>query len=155
MNPSNKYVVFAVDDLQIALDLSAVDRVLQAIQFTPLPNAPDIVPGVINVEGMVVPLIDMRKRLGLPERELDLDDQFVIANTSERTVALVVDVSTGVIEPPEKDVTLSEEVLPGAEQFQGVIKLPDGMILIHNLHRFLDLEEIQMLDDALEAATAP
>jgi len=150
MNGSNQYVVFSLDERQIALYLDAVERVILAAEVTPLPELPEIVLGVINVEGKVMPVVDIRRRFGLPERAVDLEDQFIIAHTSRRTLALWVDAVGGVIEPAEEEVIRAEEILPGMEYIEGVIKLPDGMVLIHNLDRFLSLEEEKMLEGAME-----
>ena len=72
MEKSNQLVVFALDDQRYALHLSAVDRVVPMVRVTPLPKAPDIVIGVVNVQGRVIPVINMRRRFRLPEREAAL-----------------------------------------------------------------------------------
>ena len=150
MGTSNQYVVFTLDEQQIALHLSGVDKVVWAVEVAPLPEAPEIVSGVVNVQGRIMPAIDIRKRFGLPERELHPADRFIIAHTSRRTVALWVDAVDGVIEPAGDRVIRGEEILPGMGYIEGVVKLPDGMILIHNLDRFLSLEEDRMLADAVQ-----
>ena len=152
MKRTNQYVVFRLDDQRLALRLSGVDRVVQAVAVTPLPEAPDTVPGVVNVEGRIMPVVDIRKRLGLLGRELDPDHQFIIARTSRRTVALWVDGVEDVIEPNEEAVVPAEEIVPGMGYIEGVVKLPDGMILIHDLDRFLSIEEERILADAMEDA---
>ncbi len=150
MNQSNQLVVFTLDEQRYALYLPVVERVVSAVEVTPLPKTPDIVLGVINIQGKVIPVVNIRKRFGLPEREIDLSDQFVIANTPRRTIALVVDTVNGVIEPAREKLISSENITPGLEHVDGVIKLEDGLILIHDLDRFLSLEEEKKLDNALK-----
>ena len=58
---------------------------------------------------------------------------------------------TGVIECAEKDITSASAIVPGMEYVEGVARLKDGMILIHDLARFLSLEEKAVLEQALEA----
>ena len=58
----DQIVVFALDEPRYALPLSAVERVVRAVEITPLPKAPEIVLGVINMQGQVVPAVDIRKR---------------------------------------------------------------------------------------------
>ena len=152
MNQPNQYVVFNLDDQHLALRLSGVDRVVQAVAVTPLPEAPEVIPGMVNVQGRILPVVDIRKRLGLAERELDPDDQFIVARTSRRTVALWVDAAEGVIQPSEDEVIEAEDILPGMGYIEGVVKLQDGMILIHDLDRFLSIEEDRILADAMEDA---
>lgn len=81
---------------------------------------------------------------------MNLSDQLIIAHTSRRTVALVADAVSGVIERSEQEVIAAEKVLPDIEYVEGVIKLEDGMILIHDLNKFLSLEEEEALDNAMK-----
>ncbi len=150
MNTSNQLVVFNLDEQRYALYLSAVTRVVRTVEITPLPKAPDITRGVVNVQGQVVPVVDIRKRFRLPEREMELSDQLVIANTARRAVALVVDAVDGIIELSNQKMIPSEEILPSTEYIEGMVKLEDGLVLIHDLDKFLSLEEDKELDDALK-----
>ena len=150
MNELNQHVVFTLDEQRYALHLPAVERIVRVVEVTPLPKAPEIVLGVVNVQGQITPVINIRKRFRLPEREMNLSDQLIIAHTSRRTVALVADAVSGVIERSEQEVIAAEKVLPGIEYVEGVVKLEDGMILIHDLNKFLSLEEEQALDNAMK-----
>jgi purine-binding chemotaxis protein CheW len=76
-------LVFALDDSLYALPLPSVERVIRAVEITALPGAPRIVLGVIDARGRIIPVLDIRMRLGLPERELACDDRFIVAR-SER-----------------------------------------------------------------------
>ncbi len=143
-------VVFGLDNQRYALSLSAVERIVPAVEVTPLPKAPEIVPGVVNVQGRIVPVFNIRKRFRLPERETNLSDRLIIAKTRKRTVALVANSVTGVVELPEGEVAAAETILPRLKYVQGVGRLPDGMIFIHDLDKFLSLGEEKTLVAALE-----
>ncbi len=147
---NRELVVFSQDERQYALYLSAVERVVRVVEVTPLPRAPEIILGVINVEGRILPVVNLRKRFRLAEREMNLSDQFLIAHTSRRPVALLVEAVTGVLQAPEEKVIAAGAVLPGTEYVEGLLKLEDGIILIHDLETFLSLEEEQALDAALK-----
>jgi purine-binding chemotaxis protein CheW len=108
---------------------------------------------VINVEGRIIPVLDTRKRFRLPERHLDLNDRLIIAQTSGRVVALIVDGVMGVLQLVENDLVVVEKILPGLEYVEGVLKLEDGLVLIHDLDRFLSLDEETTLEGALRSAT--
>ena len=158
MTPLNRYpasamiVVFALGDQRCGLPLSVVERVVRVAGFTPLPEAPEIVLGVVNVQGRVTPVIDVRRRFRLPERAIALTDQMVIAHTTRRLVALLVDAVTDVLEYSEQQAVAAEDVLPDLQYLEGLVKLDDGVILIHNLDRFLSLDEETALDRAMEDA---
>jgi purine-binding chemotaxis protein CheW len=134
--------------------LTFVERVVRVVDLAPLPDAPDIVLGIVNIEGRIIPVINMRKRFRLPERDIVLSDQLVIARTRQRSVALVTDAVSGIFEYAEPDIVVAETILPGLEYIDGVVKLSDGLILIHNLDRFLSLEEAASIDSAMATSGA-
>ena len=149
MNNSNQIVVFTLDEQCYALYLSAVERVVRIVEITLLPKAPEIVFGVVNVKGWIIPVINVRRRFRLPEREIKVSDQLIIAQTTKRLVALIIDSVSGIIECSEREVIAAEEILPGMEYVKGVVKLKEGLILIHDIDKCLSLEEEKMLDDAI------
>jgi len=142
-------VAFSLDDRRYALPVSAVERIIRAVEITPLPKAPAIVLGIVNVGGRVIPAVNMRRRFHLPDREIELRDQVILGQTGRRTVALIVDEVSGVAERPESEVIAAHEILPGLEGVHGVARFEDGMILIYDLNKFLSLEEETVLDEAL------
>jgi len=142
-------VIFTLDESRFALKLSAVERVVRVVEITPLPKAPDIVLGIINVQGGIIPVIDVRKRFRFPKRETQLNDQLIIARTVKRTVALPADDVTGVTACPEERIVDAGKVVSGMAFVEGIVKIDEGMILIHNLDTFLSLDEENRLDDAL------
>lgn len=152
MTESVELVVFRLDDQRYALRLGAVERFVRAVEVTPLPGAPAIVLGAIDVEGSVLPVLSLRRRFGLPEREIDVTDQFLIARTSSRTVALVVDEALGVITVPAEMITGAGRIVPGLDHVRGVVALDDGLLLIHDLETCLSLDEERALAKALDAA---
>ncbi len=149
MSDTNQLLIFTLDDYKYAVSLSSVEKVVRLVEVTPLPKAPEIVAGVINLQGRVIPVLDVRARFGLPKRTMRLGDQLVIARTSSRAVAIVVDEACGVVECPAHGAVSAKEIVPGMEYVTGVVKLPDGMLFIHNLDEFLSLEEEETLEAAI------
>jgi purine-binding chemotaxis protein CheW len=149
---SGKVVVFRLEDHRYALPLSAVERIVRAVEITPLPGAPAIVMGVISVEGRVIPVLDTRCKLGLRSRDIEPADHLVIARTATRPVALVIDEPDEVIDPPRDAIVAADAIVPGLEHVDSVAKLPDGLVLIHDVDRFLSLDEARGLDAAIADA---
>jgi len=147
-------VVFRLDEQRYALPLAAVERVVRAVAVTPVPKAPAIVLGVIDLQGRIIPVLHLRRKFQRPERPIQLDDQFVIVRTWQRTVALAVDQSEGVIERRDGAIVKPGEIVPGLTHLTGVLQLDDGLVLIHDVERFLSLDESQALDDALHQREA-
>ncbi len=148
MDTSDKLVVFTLDEQQYALHLSVVHRVVRMVEITPLPKAPEIIHGVIDMQGHIIPVVNIRKRFRLPEREVRMNDQLIIAYTSKRTVAIAADAVESVVE--HTGIVPAEEVVPGLEYVEGVTRLEGGIVLIHDLDRFLSLDEEKLLDDAMK-----
>jgi purine-binding chemotaxis protein CheW len=150
LEKSGQLIIFTLSDQRYAVPLSTVERVVRVADVTALPKAPDSILGVVNVQGRVTPVIDIRQRFHLPKRELAVRDQMLIAHTARRSVVLVVDAVTGVLDYSEQEIVGAQDVLPGIEYVEGVIRLEDGLILIHDLDRFLSIEEEMALDQAME-----
>jgi purine-binding chemotaxis protein CheW len=148
MNESKQFAVFLLDDQRYALPLTVVERIVRAAEVTPIPKAPAIVLGVIDVEGQVLPVLNVRRRFHLPERDISPNDQFLIARSKRRTLVLVIDEAQGVIEVPALEIVGVGEIAPGLEQIRGVAKLRDGLVLIYDLDEFLSLDEEHALDEA-------
>jgi purine-binding chemotaxis protein CheW len=142
-------LVFRLDERLYALRLTQVDRVIRAVDAMPLPQAPPIVLGAIDLQGRIVPLLNIRKRFGVEERDVGIEDHFIIANTSQRTVALAVDSVSEVVERLSEQIVAAQKILGKLDQIEGVIQLDDGLTLIHDLERFLSLDEQHLLDEAL------
>lgn len=149
-----RFVVFSLNGGRYALGLDVVERVVPALELTPLPNAPAIVLGAFNLEGRIIPVMNLRRRFELPERPIQVSDHFLVAHARTRTVALVVDDTMGLVERPTADITATTAFLPELPYVRGVIRLPEGIVLIHDLARFLSAEESAALE-AVVAADAP
>ena len=149
---SNQLVMFTLDDQRYALRLSSVEQIVRMVEITPLPKAPEIVLGVVNIRGRVVPVFHIRKRFRLPERDIELSDHLIVARTKRRTVALVADAVIGVDARAEEELAAVEPIYPGLEYVEGVVKLDDGLVFIHDLDTFLSLDEEKTMERALESA---
>lgn len=143
-------LVFRLDERRHALPLAIVERVLRAVDITPLPKAPPIVLGAIDVHGRVLPVLNVRRRFLVPDREVGPTDWFLLAHTARHTVVLVVDEAEGIVERPDAEIVPSAQIVPQLDQFPGVLRLDDGLVLIHDLERFLSLDEARALDEALD-----
>jgi purine-binding chemotaxis protein CheW len=145
-------VAFSLDDSRYGLPLEAVERVVRIVEVTALPKAPDVVLGVVNVQGKVMPVVNLRARFRLPERSTVLSDQLVIARNAKRPLALLVDGVGGVLEYSQQEAAAAEAIVPGTDYIAGVVKRADGMILIQDLGRLLSLDEERDLDAAMSHA---
>jgi purine-binding chemotaxis protein CheW len=150
MSAPAQLVICRVEAQRYGFSVSVVERIVRAVEVTPLPKAPALVLGAIDVEGRVLPVLNLRRRLGLPEQEIGPAHLFLVAQTSRREVVLVVDEALGVIDAPASGVVGAARIVPGLEHLQGVVQMPDGLVFVHDLEKFLSLEEERALERALE-----
>ncbi len=146
-----RLVVFSLDGQRFGLALETTERVLPMAAVSPLPGCPAVVLGAINLHGKVVPVLDIRCRLGLPARRYGPAARLLIARAAGRIVALPVDEVSGVAEVAVESVVAPDTVLPGIGHVSGIAALADGLLLIHDLDTFLSLEEERQLTAAVRS----
>jgi purine-binding chemotaxis protein CheW len=142
-------LLFSLDESRYALELSVVEKVVRALEITPLPGAPEIVPGVINFHGRIIPLINVRRRFNLARREMDLNDRLIVARTSRRMVAFAVDSVIGIQMIENMEIADGNQNIPLCPGIKGVAKVDGDIILIYDLDQFLSLDEEQKLNVSL------
>jgi purine-binding chemotaxis protein CheW len=148
-------LVFRMDGHRFALPLAVVDRVIRAVAVTPLPTAPATVLGVIDLHGHLIPVLSLRRRLGSPDRDIAPADTFVVAHARNRRVALVVDEAEAIVERQPAELVMSSTLTAGVEQFPGLFRLADGLVLLHDLDRFFTAGEDVALHDSLSRQAQP
>ncbi len=153
MTISNHFILFTLHEHRYALPLQAVERVIRAVEVTPLPQTPKNIRGIINLEGDLICVFDTRRYFQLPEREIGLGDRFIIAHTNSRKVALPVDTIADVAEVPDKDIVGVESILSDFPHIGGAVKRSDGMILIADLDQLITGDDELILDEAMIAHT--
>jgi purine-binding chemotaxis protein CheW len=146
--------VFTVGGSRCAVPLEHVQEVVRAVAITPLPTAPPIVEGVIDVRGTVVPVVDVRARLGLPPEPVRPEQRMVLVVAGARQVALRVDDVEWVARIRSSSVSEPERIARGIGWLAGVARLKDGLVLFHDLDTFFRQGETEALDAALAARTA-
>lgn len=147
---TDQIVVFTLDEQLYGLPLQAVDKVIHVVEIRHLPKTPEIITGIINIKGKIIPVVDIRKRLELATHEIDPDDRLIITDTGKRTVAILVDTVTGIRDLKPGQQAKTKEAMPYAKFIKGVAKTDEGLILIYDLEQFLSLDEEKELEQALK-----
>jgi purine-binding chemotaxis protein CheW len=153
--PSVQLLVFELETLRIALPVATVQEVVRAVAISPLPQAPPVIEGVINLRGVLVPAFDLRRRFGLPPRPLSPQHHLIFAYAGPRLAALRVDRAVDLIAVAPSDIQSAEEIVPAAGYGAAIARLPDGLIVVHDLERFLSPLEADQVDAALISALQP
>ncbi len=155
MSDSSRMIVFAVEAQRFGVRLSQVERVISAVEVTPLPGAPRVVLGVVDMHGEIVPVYDTRVRFGGQASPVRARDQFLLLRRGDGMAALVVQETIGVfdLETDAAPVALAPAQESEHGWFDGTTRLADDLVLIHDVDRFLSAAESGALNDALRAAS--
>lgn len=152
MFKAEQFFIFTLEGVRHAIPLNLVERVIRAVEVTPLPGATGAVNGVITMGGGIVMVVDTRRLLGVPERPVTPDDLFVIVRCGGRRLALVADSAEHVAEIPPERITPLEEVPPDGRLLSGVARLENGMVMIHDLERCITNAELERLERLQEGS---
>lgn len=148
-NPS-KLLVFQIDNQRFALPLSVVRKVIQVVEFTPLPKMPEYIHGIINYHGDIIPVINMSFLFSITPKEVEITDRLIIASTSSGSkLAMLATVVRDIVEVNPDDIVKPEHIIYGMRFVQGVIKIADGMVLINDIDKFLSKEELMQLEEEI------
>jgi purine-binding chemotaxis protein CheW len=142
---------FSVEGELHALALESVERVIRAVALRPLPGSPAVIRGIFSLHGRIVPVADPRRRLGLPDRDIGLEDRIIIVRAPMRLLGLLVHGEVDVTECDRAAIVTADSVLSGVDLVEGVGRLPDGLVLIQSLSKFLSLDEERRLAEAIHA----
>ncbi len=135
----NKYVIFKLIDEYYGLDIENVISVEKMQEFTRVPNAPSYVRGVINLRGEVIPVIDLREKLGLELKSTDENTRIIIVSESEINLGIIVDSSSEVLEIQR---SLIDKPLASEEEsnnyLKGIGKVDGRLIIIIDLEKLIE-----------------
>jgi purine-binding chemotaxis protein CheW len=136
-------VSFNIGDEEFGVDILQVQEINRMLDVTRVPNAPEYVDGVINLRGKVIPIVNLRRRFGMPRKERDKHTRIVVVELSGQVVGFVVDavsevlrISRAVTEPPPSIVGGVRE-----EYITGVGKLEDRLLILLDLEKVLTAGE--------------
>ena len=142
METENQLVVFELAGENYGLDIAAVDGIIKLQDITAVPHAPDFVEGVTNLRGTVLPVIDLRRRFGLPEADSTTDTRIVVVDVDGTKVGMVVDAVTEVLrvaadtfEQPSPLVTTTSAFITG------IARVDERLVILVDLAKVLSTEE--------------
>jgi purine-binding chemotaxis protein CheW len=143
-------VVFQLGAELYGVEIARVHEIIRLQTVTRVPHAPAFVEGVINLRGKVIPVVDLRRRFGLPMADHTRASRIVVVEIGDQVVGIVVDsvsevlrVNKGTIEPPSPVVAGIE-----SDYLLGIAKLPERLVILLNLDRVLARDERRALEVA-------
>ncbi len=144
-------VSFIIGNEEFAVDILYVQEINRMVQITSVPNAPDFVDGVINLRGRVIPVIDLRTKLGMPKKEHDKSTRIIVVEVNGRTVGFIVDAVNEVLRIPKNITEAPPDLVTGvnSEYIKSVGKLEDRLLILLDLTKILSTEQEAKLQSAI------
>ncbi|MHB8928198.1 MAG: chemotaxis protein CheW [Bacillota bacterium] len=145
----DKFVVFQLGGEAYGVDINKVQDINPMTKITRVPRAPEFVEGIINLRGRVIPVIDLRKRFGLPPQEYTRSTVIVVAEVEGNTIGVIVDAVSEVLPIPRSVVEPPSPFIAGidSDYLRGVAKLDDRLVILLDLERALSRQEKSTLKD--------
>lgn len=143
-------VVFELANEHYGVEISTVESIIKMQEITRIPHSPSFVEGITNLRGLVLPVIDLRKRFGLESQEISRDSRIMVVALGSMKVGMIVDavsevlrVPSELIEPPPSMTTSSR-----ANFITGIAKLDNLLVIL------LDMSKVLTADEQIELAVA-
>lgn len=135
-----KVIVFQLADKEYAIPVSNVQGIEKLMHITRVPKTPKYVKGVINLRGVVTPIIDLRERFDMPLPEQEETTRIIIITLEEMEVGFIVDSANDVIDIPVSSIEQQPEVVGSNEEdfISGVAKIESRLLILLHLNKVLN-----------------
>ncbi|MFH0902380.1 MAG: chemotaxis protein CheW [Pseudomonadota bacterium] len=134
---------FLVGGEEYALDIMRIKEIINPLRITPVPKAPSFIEGMVGLRGVILPIVDLRKRFDLPAPPPSRATKYVIIGIEGRIVGLVVDAVKEVLRVPRIDVRPAPELVEGdaSHYFSGVCHHRGRIFMVLDIDRILSTKE--------------
>lgn len=141
---SYRFLTFLLDEQEYGLELFKIQEICGYAPITPIPNLPPHVRGVMNLRGTVLPVIDLRMKFHLPAVEYSKFTVIVIAKVEEKTVGLLVDAVSDVLQVSQEGMRTAPDfgAAVDTEFIRGVFHTHDHLAVALNLEKLLSENEL-------------
>lgn len=141
------FLTFNLGDEKYAIDILYIKEITGMQEITKVPNMPSFARGVINLRGLVIPVIDMRTRFNMTPKDYDDRTCAIVVDFDESRIGLIVDAVDEVIDIPEENVSLPNAISSSAagEFVKGLGRTLDTVIIILDVEKLLGKHEIESL----------
>lgn len=144
-------VSFMIGNEEYAVDIFYVKEINRLSQITKVPNAPDFIEGVINLRGRIIPVIDLRIKMGLPKKGYDKDSRIIVIEDENILVGFLVDSVREVLRIPKLVIEEPPEIVTSSktEFISSVGKLEDRLLILIDLKKILSKNEQNQIKEVV------
>ncbi|HNV43718.1 MAG TPA: chemotaxis protein CheW [Exilispira sp.] len=156
MGDKTKYLIFTIEEENYAVPINKVQEVIQFIPITPLHETNNYLKGVINLRGRIIPVIDMRLKFGLQEKQYDERTIFIIVEVigtrDVHNIGLAVDKVQDVVEVGSDAIEKTPDIgfKSRNKYLYGIIQINNQMVMILNMDSILSTEDVIELKENVE-----
>ena len=152
-NESNELlqlVSFKISNEEFGVDILCVQEINRMLQITKMPNTPDFIEGVINLRGRVIPVLDLRIKLGMPRKEHDKNTRIIVVEIKGKTIGFIVDEVSEVLRIPKEITEAPPDMVGGVncDYITSIGKLEDRLLILLDLEKILSTSEFNVLETA-------
>ncbi len=142
-------VNFRLNREEFGIDILTVKEIMRMRQITRMPNSPDFIAGVTNIRGNIIPVVNLRSKMGLPEKEYDKGTRIIVVEVSGTITGFVVDAVTEVLRIPSNITEAPPKIVAGinSEYIKSVGKLDNRILILIDLEKVLSTTEILQLKE--------
>jgi len=152
ISAENQFLTFKVADEEYGVDVLKVQEIIRYREPTKMPNAPDIVKGVINFRGEVIPMVDLRKKFNLELIDYDDFTVVIILEVKSKIVGIIVDMVSDMLSFNDEDIQTNLEFGSHVDMrfIKGMARLEDRLIILLYLDKLLSFEEYKAISNVSE-----
>lgn len=135
-----KVIIFELMDMEYAIEVDTVQSIERVMSITRVPKTPSFVKGVINLRGVVTPIVDLRERFGLETQEINESTRIIIVSLEDYDVGLIVDGANDVLDLPVEAIEPQPEVVGAVELdfIAGVANVDNRLFVMLELSKVLE-----------------
>ena len=147
LSSQNQFLTFKVADEEYGVDVLKVQEIIRYTKPTKMPNAPEIIKGVINFRGEVIPMVDLRKKFNLEKKEYDNFTVVIVLEVKSKIIGIIVDEVSDMVsfekDSIQKNLDFGSQV--DMEFIRGMARLDERMIILLLLDKLLSFEEYKAI----------
>ena len=140
-------VSFKVGDAEFGVDILRVQEINKMMELTTVPNTPSFIEGVVNLRGRIIPVLNLRSRLGLETKEYDSETRIIVVELNDKTIGFIVDEVKEVLRIPKSITEPPPDVVSGVNSayITAIGKLEDRLLILLDLTKILSNDEVNEL----------
>jgi purine-binding chemotaxis protein CheW len=143
-----QYVTFSIDEDEFGIEILKVQEIIGYTKSTHVPNTPEFVSGVINLRGVIIPVIDIRKKFSMQEKEYNKYTVIIVIEVASKTMGIIVDAVSDVLSLEQKNIQNVPEFNKfHSDYIKGMGKVKEKLIILLDINKILSYDEYKRINE--------